>query len=570
MGIIASHRTIIIACMYIGLKAIVPDSARAQQRAASDTAVPAQPDDLRALAGLVREMEGEMRMLNCQLSDLRTAQQNSNAETTQLRGKVSALENQLANLANVSHKQLEQVVYARQKDPGQASYPMPEQDHRPPYAAIEQGKISNISNSVSALAVRDFPQPQNAEDRLSALEERLQLATQEINEQNQTKVESGSKYRLRLSGIILLNLFSNHGVVNNQDFPAIAVPGNPFESTSTFGGSLRQSQIAVQAFGPDIGGAHTSADLRIDFGGGFPLTSNGSTMGIVRLRTGVVRLDWSDTSIVAGQDQLFFAPTNPTSLASLAVPALAYAGNLWAWVPQVRIEHHVDLSDNSRLLVQAGILESLSGEIAESEYVRLPTWGEQSGQPAYATRIAWRRRLFGREMTAGVGGYYGRQYWGLGRNINSWAGTANLTLPLGNRFEFSGEFYRGQAAGGLGGAIGQSVLWNGNFDSPHTTLQALDSIGGWVQLKFRSTPKFEINGAFGDDNPFAAELREYKSNPSYLGFLLSKNLSPFVNFIYEPRSNVVFSTEYRRIKTFPLDASATAANLISLSLGYIF
>ena len=43
-----------------------------------------------------------------------------------------------------------------------------------------------------------------------------------INDQYQTKVESGSKYRLRLSGLVLLNLFENRGTVDNLDFPELA------------------------------------------------------------------------------------------------------------------------------------------------------------------------------------------------------------------------------------------------------------------------------------------------------------------------------------------------------------
>ena len=348
---------------------------------------------------------------------------------------------------------------------------------------------------------------QRGEEQLSNLEEALQLANQKINEQSQTKVESGSKYRLRLSGIVLLNLFSNRGAVENQDFPEFATVRHPLESGATFGGSLRQSQISLQTFGPDIAGAHTSADLRLDFAGGFPSTSNGTAMGIVRLRTGTVRFDWSKTSIVAGQDQMFFLPLSPTSLASLAAPALSYSGNLWAWSPQVRIEHRVVISDSSNLLLQAGILDPVSGEDVEASFDRLPTHGEQSGQPAYAARVAWSDRVFGQQMTVGIGGYYGRQNWGLGRTIDGWIGSTDLTLPLGKLFAFRGEFYRGRAVGGFGGAIGQSVFWNGQFSNADTAVHGLDSMGGWVQLKFKPKPKLEVNAAFGDDSPFSSELR---------------------------------------------------------------
>jgi regulator of replication initiation timing len=583
MRVKVTHRAVLIACLYAGLNWLWPGAAFAQEGpklATQEATGNVGQEDLRALAGLVRDLETQVQALNSQLTDMRAAQQRSSAETEQLRAEVGVLKTQLENLANGSRGQMEKTAYVPQQNK-QSNPPANPPSNLPGYGPPTQpGSRANLPASSSADAssiaasasstVREFPQVGTTEDRLSNLEEQLQLAHQEIVEQSQTKVESGSKYRLRLSGIVLLNLFSNQGQVNNQDFPAIATPPVPLQANNTFGGSLRQSQISLEAFGPDVLGAHTSADLRLDFGGGFPLTSNGSTMGIVRLRTGVVRFDWTNTSIIAGQDQLFFSPTNPTSLASLAVPPLAYAGNLWAWVPQVRVEHRVNISDDSRLLLAAGILDSLSGEVNSSEYDRLPTWGEQSGQPAYAARIAWSDRLFGRELVAGVGGYYGRQYWGLGRHIDSWTVTADLTVPLWNYFEFSSAFYRGRAVGGLGGAVGQSVLWNGNFTSAGTELQGLDSVGGWVQLKFRPLPKFEINAALGEDSPDSDELREYHGNPSYLGFLISRNLSPFINFIYEPRSNVVFSTEYRRLQTYILDSDTRTANLITISLGYIF
>src|SRR5258706_13834337 len=173
-------------------------------------------------------------------------------------------------------------------------------------------------------------------------------------------------------------------------------------------------------------------------------------MGVVRMRTGTIRLDWANTSIVAGQDGLFFTPLAPTSLATLAVPALSYAGDLWAWTPQVRVEHRFVFSDTSSGSVQGGILDSLSGDFPADSFIRFPTWGELSGQTAYAARVSLSQRVFGQNLTVGFGGYYGRQNWGLGRIVNGWAGTTDVTLPLGKLFEFTGEFYRGRAGAGLG------------------------------------------------------------------------------------------------------------------------
>jgi hypothetical protein len=141
---------------------------------------------------------------------------------------------------------------------------------------------------------------------------------------------------------------------------------------------------------------------------------------------------------------------------------------------------------------------------------------------------------------------------------------------MGKRLEFSGQFYRGRAAAGLGAAIGQNVVWNGSFVDPATAIRGLDSMGGWAQFKFKPMAKFEVNVALGLDNPFAGELRRSNGVAGYSGLPLNKNLSPLFNVIYQPRSDVVFAGEYRRLKTYTLDSNANAANIVNLSVGYIF
>jgi hypothetical protein len=508
------------------------DPARAQNvdtAAGSAAHGPAQAADLATVASLLKQLQAQIDTLNAQVKDLKTQQQSAQADASAMRKELDVTKSQLAALEQ-------------------------------PAKGMESAQVQPAPPGA----------PSPSEERINRLQENQQMADAKIAEQSQTKVESSSKYRLRLSGILLFNLFDNRGNVDNVDFPQLATPSGPLFGDSSFGGSLRQSQFGVEAFGPTIAGARTSADVQFDFAGGFPQFPNGVSFGIMRLRTGTVRFDWQNTSIVAGQDTLFFSPLTPTSYATLAVPALAYAGNLWSWTPQVRVEHSFTLSESSRLLLQGGILDSLSGDVPFSTTDRYPTWGENSGQPAYAARIAWTQKIHGQDLVLGFGGYYGRQDWGFHRDIDGWAGMMDLTLPLGSRFELTGQFYRGRALGGLAGGIGQSVLWNGPFISPATEIEGLNSMGGWAQLKFRATSKLQFNGAFGQDNPYASALREYGGNENLYGAPLSKNQSAFVNFIYQPRSDIVFSLEYRKIRTYLLDSTSNSANLVNLSVGYIF
>jgi len=351
----------------------------------------------------------------------------------------------------------------------------------------------------------------------------------------------------------------------------VALPTYPGTPHGSFAATLRQSQLGLEVFGPEIHGARISGDVQMDFAGGFPDVPNGATFGLVRLRTGVVRLEWPNTTLVAGQDAPFISPLSPSSIASLALPAFAYSGNLWSWIPQVRLEHRIDLGEDSKILLQAGILDPLTGETGNSQYSRTPLAGEASRQPAYATRVAWSRRILNRDLTFVVGGFYSRQNWEFHRNVDGWAGTADWMIPLAPGWELSGEFYRGRAIGGLGGGLGRSVVFTGPFADPNSGIQALNAAGGWAQVKFRQTAKLEWNASYGLDNSMAGDLRDYPvSAPGDYNAALARNRSGLFNFIYRPRSDLLFSVEYRRLQTISITGYSQSADHINLGIGVLF
>ncbi len=413
------------------------------------------------------------------------------------------------------------------------------------------------------------PEPAD-EARLNRLEEDQQLLQAKVDEQHQTKVESVSKYRVKLGGIALVNLFGNSGTVDNQDVPNLALQPGSVSTTGSVGATVRQSEIGLEAYGPTLAGARASANLNLDFMGGFANASNGVTDTLVRLRTATVRLDWAHTSIVGGQEAPFFSPLSPTSFASLGYPAFADAGNLWTWTPQIRIEHQVTISEGNSLLMQGGALDPLSGEPPPSEYYRAPTAGEQSRTPAAGSRLEWTHGIGDHALKVGVGSYYSRQNYGAGRTVDAWAGTADWDIPLRFRFAWSGEFYRGRGLGGLGAAQGRSVLLSGPETVPTSSLIGLNTVGGWTQLKFKATEKIEFNAAFGQDNPFARDLY-YFQYPSSSGYTnIARNQNSLVNLIFRPRGDLLFALEYRYLNTFQTDNRINDAAQLNLSIGVLF
>lgn len=498
----------------------------------------------------VRELREQVRELQRAVAGMRSDWQRAQAETAALRQELDEIR---------AGRGLRNAV-AKPKTPDLVTI---------------SGSIEGDAHSLQGGAPQGEKQGQEEDgqkgEHAPGLEEEYQLLSGKVDEQYQTKVESASKYRLRLSGIVLMNLVSNHGEVDSVDIPTLAYARPAGESGGSFGATLRQSEIGLEAFGPTVAGAKTRAELQLDLAGGFLSVPNGINSGIVRLRTGTMRMDWTNTSVVVGQDGIFFSPNSPTSFASLAVPALSYAGNLWGWVPQIRVEHRVALGENSSLMLQGGILDPLSGEVPARSYRQVGP-GESSRQPALGTRIAWTRNVFGQPLRLGLGGFYSRQDYGFSRTVDAWAGMTDLELPLNRQVSLSGKLYRGKGLGGLYGAFGQSAVFSGDPALASTDVRGLNSVGGWAQLKYRPAGKWEFNAAFGMDNPYAADLEYFPYSQLYGGgnVTLARNKGSFVNLIYRPRSDLLFSAEYRHLTTYTINNGGNNAGHLNLMMGVLF
>src|SRR5258707_6235017 len=158
------------------------------------------------------------------------------------------------------------------------------------------------------------PGPENAPQAAQISQDDWDLLNARVEEQRQTKVESGSKFRLKLSGIALFNAFDNTGNVDNLDLPAIAVPKRAGFPEGGLGASLRQSIIGLTGIGPEIFGARASADLQMGFYGGLPSGYTPTTPRIANLRVARHRFAWDNTSAVSGVGHPVFLPNLPNTL----------------------------------------------------------------------------------------------------------------------------------------------------------------------------------------------------------------------------------------------------------------
>jgi hypothetical protein len=404
------------------------------------------------------------------------------------------------------------------------------------------------------------------------LKERQETVEAQIKVHDQTKIESSSKYPIRVTGLVLFNSFINLGAVDNLDLPAAALSlQNNTTGNGSAGATLRQTILGLEGFGPRIAGARSSASVDMDFFGGLAYTSYASSAGTVRMRTASINLDWDHDSVQVGLLAPLISPLSPTSYATVAEPSLAGAGNLWTWAPQLRYAHQVRFDSGRRLQLEAGLWDPPAAGYSTNELFRVPSPGEASKQPGYESRISYGTFTGERPFQIGLGGYYSRQSYPNNQSVDSWAVTTDWRAPISSRFEVSGEGYRGRALGGLGGSVYKDALFGGNPTTGLPYYQGLDAIGGWTQLKAHFSQSLEANGAIGIDNGFAEDFHEVILPPTASGTQLrARNRMAFGNVIYRPKTYLILSPEYRRIWTWPISGTRNTADVFTLSAGYQF
>jgi len=423
-------------------------------------------------------------------------------------------------------------------------------------------------------------QPADTASQIQDIREQQAMIESQIATQEQTKIESESKYPVKITGLLLLNGFVNTRAVDMAATPTLAVPG----SGST-GASVRQTVLGFDARGPRLFGARSYADLRVDFNGA-PQSSayNSSYSGLysgnatmLRLRTAHAGLEWEHTVAYFSLDRPIFNPDTPTSLTAVAVPALAWSGNLWTWNPQAGLRQDIPLPSSRDLQLEAALIDVGNAPLSPiSIYpgatpATSPSSAEQSRWPGVEARVA----LLGsgsREESAyhfGLGGYFAPHRDQTNQKFDSWAATADTRLLLPARLELTGSVYRGLALGGLGGGAYKDSGYVPDPDGGEY-LSPLDDAGGWAQLKERISSRVELNGAFGMDDAFASEVRQISAPGGTIYQNLSRNQTFTGNVIYKPSLYLLFSLEYRHLESYPVFSSPTGSNVIGLGAGFKF
>nr|MBA3259399.1 hypothetical protein [Gemmatimonadales bacterium] len=342
-------------------------------------------------------------------------------------------------------------------------------------------------------------------------------------------------------GLILMNGFHTSARVNNSDVPQFALPADPAENpaTAASGGTVRQSRVTVTALVPELLGGALTGELDVDFYGGQQPSTGGRTFPLLRIRRAFAELTWGRVALLAGQESPPIAAVSPSSLASIGFPEFAGAGNLWLWIPQIRLAGDLHTAGGARLGAEIAALAPTSGD-PQGAFFTQPDIAERSGRPFLQARV--RARWGGAVDEPGevsLGGHYGWIVDAAGDRVPSKAAAASVWAPIVRGLELRAEGFTGQALAGLGGGgIGQSMVVNG---------VPVRTTGGWAQLNLRPAASWEIGGGAGIDDPDDADL---------LPTSRLRNLALDGHLIWR-RLPVVVGVEVREIRTRYADPVGT-------------
>ena len=381
---------------------------------------------------------------------------------------------------------------------------------------------------------------------VTALAEKVDVQGQRIEEQAQTKVEATQRFPIGITGMALVNAFVNSKQNGGNDYPTAA---SAAAGTDRGGATVRQSTIGLEYHGPQTFlGGNIHGSLTMDFyQGAAPLQE------WIRLRTAIIQMDWATRNIKVGVDKPIFNPREPDSLAQVGVSPLTGAGNLWLWMPQVRLEQDVSLGASSGLRAQVGAVETHE----TNPYVPAPAGGKiESLRPGVEGRVeAFHKLDANRRLEIAAGFHTSRTHAG-GYSIPSNLVSLDWFFNPWRRVEFSGAFFSGQNVSNLGtGAVNQGYyVFNDGAE-------AINSRGGWGQFTIHAVRRLDFHLFTGQQDYQAGELRQGS---------VGRNLLFGGNLFFRVAPNVLLGPEITQTRTFYLGQGLRINNHYDMAFAYLF
>jgi len=397
-------------------------------------------------------------------------------------------------------------------------------------AAAPTGAAPTVATPTGAATV---------EGSAATVEQQLEIQERRVDEQAQTKVEASQKFPIRLTGMALFNAFLDSKQNGGVDYPVVAAA----TGLGRAGATVRQTIVGLDFQGPaTLWGGKVQGSVYMDFFAG----ANNSAM---RVRTTSIELDWRSRSVMMGLEKPIFNPREPSSLAQVGISPLTGAGNLWLWLPQVRVEQDFHFLPSTGVRAQMGVVQTRE----LGPYVGTVT--AEANRPGLEGRFNFFHNLDDERRLEFAPGFHASTTHAGGKSLASTLYSFDWFFNPWRRVEFTGAFYSGQNVAHLGSGTRQG------FGQYGSNIFAVESRGGWGQVTLHAVRRLDFH-------LFTGQVDD--ASPRLGAGAIGKNLLFGGNSYFHLAPNVILGLEATQVRTVYVGQGTRINNHYDLALAYLF
>lgn len=346
----------------------------------------------------------------------------------------------------------------------------------------------------------------------------------------------GSSFSFDWYGYFKLDGAYDQNQTSHGNFVMWVQPGAADQDDGQYNMTANETRFGFKMARSSKSGPEVSAKLEFDLYAAVSGAGVAENKAMLQMRHAFFQVTSGNTRFVAGQTWDIISPLNPSTL---NYPVLWGCGNTGYRRPQISLFHTFEVGEGSNLELAGGLFRTIGSDLtptltlAAGEMSDGSDDGTDAAIPSAQARFDFSHKLeSGGTVRFGVSGLVGRlkaeTNMGSYQEYDSWAAVAHFMLAPSKSFGVSGEAFTGVNMGSYFGGVLQN-----------STIDGVDTKGGWGSLWFMPSPKVKLSAGYGMDDPDDADLSSGRS----------MNSSVFGNVRYSFVENVAVGLELSQWKT---------------------
>jgi len=330
---------------------------------------------------------------------------------------------------------------------------------------------------------------------------------------NAQDCKSKDKLTIQPYGYFKLDMIYDSDLMSIGNFARWVLPQSTDNATPTTHITANESRLGFLVNKGDISGK-----IEFDFFG----VGGGENKPGIMIRKVYAQAKLPNFTIRVGQDSDAISPLVP---GTINYTVAWWAGDIGYRRPMVKL-----FNTNNGLTWTAAIARNIGGDINGDGHDD----GTAAVIPEFQGRLAY--KLFNKHTIGFSGHYAQRDTLGTNGKYEAWSASLDLSAKVTHNLTLNGSSYVGSNTASMLGGIGNA-----------STMDGVDSQGGWLNLKFNPKTNYSISTGIVMDDPCDCDLNDGAR---------SKNTTIFANAYYDILQGFLigfefsyWATEYKNMDT---------------------